>query len=81
MQIRPLRDRIAVERIESAELAPPYGRGKVLALGEGVLRDNGTVRPGDIVVFYDGYDVQVEQIDGQEVLLMNQSSIMASFDE
>jgi chaperonin GroES len=91
MQIRPLHDRVIVKRVEE-ERTTPGGivlpdsatekpiRGKVLAVGNGKIRDNGEVRPldvkeGDIILFgkYSGTEVK---IDGEELLVMREEDIM-----
>lgn len=91
MQIRPLHDRVIVKRVEE-ERTTPGGivlpdsatekpiRGKVLAVGNGKIRDNGEVRPldvkeGDIILFgkYSGTEVKM---DGEELLVMREEDIM-----
>jgi len=56
-------------------------RGKVVALGNGKLLDDGTrakfqVKEGDTVIFtsYAGTEIKV---DGQEYIIMNESDIIA----
>jgi chaperonin GroES len=91
MQIRPLHDRVIVKRVEE-ERKTPGGivipdsatekpiRGKVQAVGNGKILDNGEVRPldvkvGDIVLFgkYSGTEVKV---DGEDLLVMREEDIM-----
>lgn len=92
MKIRPLADKVLVERLEaetktaggivlpdSAKEKPQ--RGKIVAVGEGKVLDDGTVRKlqlkkGDNVLFtsYAGTEVK---IDGKEYLIMSESDIMA----
>ncbi len=92
MKIRPLADKVLVERIE-AEAKTAGGivlpdtakekpqRGRVVAVGEGRLLDDGTrramqVKKGDMVLFtsYAGTEIKV---DGKEYLIMDESDIMA----
>lgn len=92
MQIRPLHDRVIIQRMEE-ERTTPGGivipdtakekpiRGKILAVGNGKIMENGQVRPldvkvGDIVLFgkYSGTEVKV---DGEEVLVMREDDIVA----
>ena len=92
MNIRPLADKVLVERVE-AEAKTAGGivlpdtakekpqRGKIIAVGEGKLLDDGTrrevqVKKGDIVLFtsYAGSDIKM---DGKEYLIMDESDIMA----
>ena len=90
MKIRPLYDRVVVRRLEnetktaggivlpdSASEKP--SQGEVVAVGPGKLLDNGEIRPlglkeGDKVLFgqYSGSTVKV---DGDELLIMNESEI------
>ena len=90
MKIRPLHDRVVVRRKEEEEksaggiVLPGNAKekpqqGEVLAVGNGKILENGDVRPmavkvGDTVVFgqYAGNTIK---IDGQEVLIMNESEI------
>ncbi|MCG3180853.1 MAG: 10 kDa chaperonin [Phycisphaerae bacterium] len=95
MKLRPLGDKVVVKRLdaeertkggivlpESAKEKPQ--RGTVLAVGEGKLLENGqrsklTVAKGDQVLFssYGGTEVKV---DGQELLVMDESDILAVLD-
>ena len=92
LKVRPLDDRVVVEPLEAEEktaggiLLPDTAkqkpqRGRVLAVGPGKLRDNGTrgslaVQKGDEVIFgrYSGSDVEVE---GREIKIMRESDILA----
>lgn len=91
MSIRPLHDRVIIKRMEeerktaggivipdSATEKPV--RGKVIAVGNGKIMENGNVRPlevkpGDVVMFgkYSGTEVK---IDGEELLVMREEDIM-----
>jgi chaperonin GroES len=92
MKIKPLADKVLVERIE-AEAKTAGGivlpdtakekpqRGKIVAVGEGKVLDDGTrrkmqLKTGDEVLFtsYAGTDVKV---DDAEYLIMDESDIMA----
>lgn len=93
MKIRPLHDRVIVKRTESeaksaggivltGSAAEKSTRGEVLATGKGRILENGEVRAldvkvGDTVIFKDGYGVEKEKIDGEEVLIMSESDILA----
>ncbi|MED5524038.1 co-chaperone GroES [Gallaecimonas pentaromativorans] len=93
MKLRPLHDRVIVKRIEveaksaggivlTGSAAEKSTRGEVLAVGQGRVLDNGEVKPldvkvGDKVIFNDGYGVKTEKLDGQEVLIMSESDILA----
>ena len=91
MSIRPLHDRVVVRRMEEERTSaggivlPDSAtekpiEGEVLAIGRGIILDNGEVRPldvkvGDKVLFgkYAGTEVKV---DGEDVLVMKEDDIM-----
>ncbi|MGK2897040.1 MAG: co-chaperone GroES [Candidatus Makana argininalis] len=93
MNIRPLHDKVIIERkdvetkssggiVLTGSAAEKSTHGKVLAVGKGRVLDNGKIRSldvkiGDIVIFNDGYGVKVEKIDKKEVLIMSESDILA----
>ncbi|MGP1945900.1 MAG: co-chaperone GroES [Arsenophonus sp. ER-EMS1-MAG3] len=93
MKIRPLHDRIIINRekveaksaggiVLTGSAAGKSTRGKVLAVGNGRILDNGENKPldvkvGDTVIFNDGYGVKTEKIDNDEVLIMSESDILA----
>ena len=92
MNIRPLHDRVLVRREEEetksaggivlpGSAAEKPSRGEVIAVGNGKITENGDVRPldvkaGDKVIFgqYAGSTVKVE---GEELLIMSESEILA----
>lgn len=91
-KIRPLGDKVLVQRLEaesttkggivlpdSAKEKPK--RGKILALGDGKLLDNGEraafqIKKGDEVLFasYGGTEIKV---DGEELIIMDENDILA----
>ncbi|MDF2366261.1 co-chaperone GroES [Sneathiella sp.] len=91
MKFRPLHDRVLVKRIEAEEKSAggiilvdsaqeKPSEGDVLAVGNGAIAEDGTVRPldvkvGDKVVFgkWSGTEIKV---DGEDVLIMKESDIM-----
>jgi chaperonin GroES len=93
MSIRPLHDRLIVKRNEqetksaggivlTGSAAEKSTRGEVIAVGNGRILENGDVRAldvkvGDTVIFNDGYGVKTEKLDGEEVLIMSESDILA----
>lgn len=93
MKIRPLHDKVILKREEietrsaggivlTGSAAEKSTRAKVLAVGNGRLLENGMVHPmhvevGDTVIFNDGYGVKAEKIDGEEVLIISESDILA----
>ena len=92
MKIRPLADKVLVQRLE-AETKTAGGivlpdtakekpqRGKIVSVGEGKLLDDGTrqkvqVKKGQIVLFTSYAGTEIK-IEGKEYLIMNESDIMA----
>ncbi len=92
MKLRPLYDRIIVKRVD-AETTTASGivipdaaaeksdQGRVMAVGAGKVKDDGSVRAltvqvGDIVLFgkFAGQGVKV---DGEELLVMREDDVMA----
>jgi chaperonin GroES len=92
MKIRPLHDRIVVKRIaeetttaggiiipDSAKEKPQ--EGKIIAVGNGKVAEDGTVSPldvkkGDKILFskYSGSEID---IDGAEHLIMREDDVLA----
>ncbi len=93
MAIRPLHDRVIIKREEqesksaggivlTGSAAEKSTRGKVIAVGNGRVLENGDVKAldvkvGDMVIFSDGYGVKTEKLDGEEVLILSESDILA----
>ncbi len=93
MKIRPLHDRVIVKRKEvesksaggivlTGSAASKSTRGEILAIGNGRILESGEIKPldvkvGDIVIFNEGYGTKTEKIDGEEVLIMSESDILA----
>lgn len=92
MKIRPLADKVLVERIE-AEAVTTGGivlpdtakekpqRGKIVSVGEGKLLDDGTrremqLKKGDQVLFTSYAGTDVK-VGDNEYLIMDESDIMA----
>jgi chaperonin GroES len=92
MKVRPLHDRLLVKRIEEEEktkgglIIPDTAKekpmeGKVIAVGEGKVSEDGTLRPldvhkGDRVLFskYSGTEIQLE---GDEHLIIREDDVLA----
>jgi chaperonin GroES len=93
MEIRPLHDRVIIKREEqesksaggivlTGSAAEKSTRGKVIAVGNGRVLENGDVKAldvkvGDMVIFSDGYGVKTEKLDGEEVLILSENDILA----
>lgn len=91
MKIRPLHDRVVVRRKEeeaksaggivlpgSAQEKP--SQGEVLAVGTGRVLQSGDVQPldvkvGDTVVFGKYSGSNTVEVDGEELLILNESEI------
>jgi chaperonin GroES len=96
MNIRPLHDRVVVRRLEEESTsaggivlpdsaAEKPSQGEILAIGTGKILDNGEIRPldvsvGDTVIFgqYGGSTVKV---DGEELLILNESEIFGVLED
>ena len=93
MTIRPLHDRVILKRTEqetkssggivlTGSAAEKSTRGEVIAVGKGRILDNGEVKPldvkvGDMVIFSEGYGLKTDKIEGQDVLILSESDILA----
>jgi len=91
MKIRPLQDRIIVKRIDEEEktkggiIIPDTAKekpqeAKVIAVGKGKVKEDGTVQPldvkkGDRVLFskYSGTEIN---IDGEEHLIIREDDVL-----
>ena len=91
VKVRPLHDRIIVERIEEGEqqvggiIIPDTAKekpqqGKVIAVGKGKVKDDGTVTPLDVKagdkVLFGKYSGQEIKLDGDEFLIMREDEIL-----
>jgi chaperonin GroES len=91
MKIRPLNDRILVQRIEQEEktsggiIIPDSAKekpaeGKIIAIGKGKLDDNGKrvameVKVGDRVLF-SKYGGTDIKLDGEDYLIMREDDVL-----
>ena len=92
MKIRPLGDKVLVQRLE-AEAVTAGGivlpesakekpqRGTIISVGDGKLLDDGSrgklsVKKGDEVLFTSYAGTEIK-LDGQEYLIMDESGIIA----
>ena len=92
MNVRPLHDRIIVQRLEEGEqkiggiIIPDTAKekpqqGKVIAIGSGKAKDDGKrvpldVKSGDTILF-GKYSGQVIKLDGDEYLIMCEDEVLA----
>jgi chaperonin GroES len=96
MNVRPLHDRIIVQRLDEGEqqiggiIIPDSAKekpmqGKVLAVGDGRMTDEGTripldVKAGNVILFgkYSGQDIK---LDGTEYLIVKEDEVLAVIDD
>src|SRR5205809_929359 len=95
MNVRPLHDRIIVQRLEEGEqkiggiIIPDTAKekpqqGKVIAAGAGKVKDDGKrvaldVKAGDVILF-GKYSGQEIKLDGEEYLIMREDEVLAVID-
>jgi chaperonin GroES len=94
-KVRPLHDRIIVQRIEESEqkvggiIIPDTAKekpqqGKVIAVGQGKVKDDGTRQPLDVkagdTILFGKYSGQEIKIDGEENLIMREDEVLAVLD-
>ena len=91
MKIRPLHDRVVVERLEEERksaggivipdtAAEKPDQGKVIAVGNGKILEDGKIRPLDVKVgdriLFGKYSGSTVKIGGTEYLVMREDDIM-----
>jgi chaperonin GroES len=91
VRIRPLHDRVIVQRIEEGEqkiggiIIPDSAKekpqeGKVVAIGKGKINDEGKVFPLDVkegdTILFGKYSGQEIKLDGEEYLIMREEEIL-----
>ena len=95
MKVRPLHDRIIVQRIDEGEqkvggiIIPDTAKekpqqGKVFAVGDGKFKDDGKRQPLDVkkgdTLLFGKYSGQEIKIDGEEYLIMREDEVLAVMD-
>src|SRR5215471_19437777 len=96
MNVRPLHDRIIVQRIEEGEqniggiIIPDTAKekpqqGKVIAAGNGKTKDDGNRQPLDVkagdLILFGKYSGQEIKLEGEEYLIMREDEVLAVIDE
>ena len=91
VKIRPLHDRVIVQRLEEGEqkvggiIIPDTAKekpqqGKVIAVGKGKVEKDGKVTPLDVkagdTVLFGKYSGQEIKMDGEEYLIMREEEIL-----
>jgi len=95
MKVRPLHDRILIERLVDDDTTPgglhipdtareKPQRGKVIAVGEGKRDEHGErialdVKPGDTVLFGKYAGTEIK-VDGKERLIMREDDVLGIVD-
>ncbi len=95
MNVRPLHDRIIVQRLDEGEqkiggiIIPDSAKekpmqGKVLAVGNGRMTDEGKRIPLDVkagnVILFGKYSGQEIKLDGIEYLIVKEDEVLAVID-
>ena len=95
MNIRPLHDRIVIQRLDEGEqkvggiIIPDTARekpqkGKVIAAGAGKIRDDGTRQPPDVkagdLILFGKYSGQEIRLDGEDYLIMREEEVLGVID-
>ncbi len=91
MHIRPLHDRVIVQRLDEGEqrvggiIIPDSAKekpqqGKVIATGAGKIRDDGERQPPDLkagdLILFGKYSGQDIKIEGEEYLIMREEDVL-----
>jgi chaperonin GroES len=95
MNVRPLHDRLIIQRLEEGEqqvggiIIPDSAKekpqqGKVIAAGNGKSKDDGTripldVKAGDLILF-GKYSGQEIKLDGEEYIIMREDEVLGVVD-
>src|SRR5215831_9517261 len=95
MKVRPLHDRIIVQRLDEGEqkiggiIIPDTAKekpqqGKVIAAGAGKVKDDGTRQPLDVkegdTILFGKYSGQEIKMDGEDYLIMREDEVLAVVD-
>jgi len=95
MNIRPLHDRIVIQRLDEGEqkvggiIIPDTAKekpqkGKVIAAGAGKIREDGTRQPPDVkagdLILFGKYSGQEIRLDGEDYLIMREEEVLGVID-
>ena len=95
MNVRPLHDRIIVQRLDEGEqkiggiIIPDTAKekpqqGKVIAAGAGKFKEDGTRQPLDVkegdTILFGKYSGQEIKMDGEDYLIMREDEVLAVVD-
>ena len=91
MNVRPLHDRIIIQRLEEGEqkvggiIIPDSAKekpqqGKVIAAGTGKIKDDGTRQPPDVKagdrILFGKYSGQEIKLDGEDYIIMREDEVL-----
>ncbi len=91
IKVRPLHDRIIVERLEEEEqevggiIIPDTAKekpqqGKVMAVGKGKVKEDGGILPMDVkdgdTILFGKYSGQEIKLDGDDYLIMREDEVL-----
>jgi chaperonin GroES len=92
IKVRPLHDRIIVQRLEEEEQQQVGGiiipdtakekpqQGKVVAVGKGKVKEDGGILPMDVkdgdTILFGKYSGQEIKLDGEEYLIMREDEVL-----
>ena len=91
MNVRPLHDRIIIQRLEEGEqkvggiIIPDSAKekpqqGKVIAAGTGKVKDDGKRQPPDVkagdLILFGKYSGQEIKLDGEEYIIMREDEVL-----
>ena len=96
MKVRPLHDRIIIERIDEGEqkvggiIIPDTAKekpmqGKVIAVGKGRVEKDGKVTPLDVkaddIVLFGKYAGQEIKVDGNDYLIIREEEVLGVIED
>jgi chaperonin GroES len=96
MNVRPLHDRIIIQRREEGEqkvggiIIPDTAKekpqqGKVIAAGSGKVKDDGTRQPPDVkagdLILFGKYSGQEIKLDGEDYLIVREDEVLAVIED
>ncbi len=91
IKVRPLHDRIIVQRLEEDEqqvggiIIPDTAKekpqqGKVMAVGKGKVKEDGGIQPMDVkagdTILFGKYSGQEIKLDGDDYLIMREDEVL-----
>jgi len=95
MKVTPLHDRLIIQRLDEGEqtvggiIVPDSAkekpqRGRVVATGQGKVRDDGSRQPPDVrdgeTILFGKYSGQEITIDGEDYLILREDEVLAIID-